>query len=163
MSFLFISFSFSEPIQNCSAYLNSFYEVVPKDFDYETSSCVYYPNTQEFLDDPCCNPYFYRDSTKCCLAKNTTKKILVLSKTTFNTKNVCNNPSKISILLNYFLSIDNYGKDPSKGISIFIDKLILFFLFFLFCKKDAILTVKILKIGSFSKNKMQVFSIASLK
>ena len=129
----FFFFFIRSKVVSCFDFIESFYNSMTFIGSFNSTECVFSPYTQEWLSDPCCNPYFKRNSTGCCVKRNVSKPISSFTQVSAETKSMCYTPSKSKVILQEFMELsNNFYNNPNISMFIFINLLLFFYLFFLF-------------------------------
>ena len=120
-------FMLNDLMLNCSNYLDQKLEKYNNEFSYNSSLCFHSPQSEAYMKDPCCNP-FYQWSDQCCISRSVSTSQVQYNAPYSNATDSCSTEEKTSFILQDYITLRNLAFDP-----IYVKKhFFFFFIHFIF-------------------------------
>eukprot|EP01091_Cochliopodium_minus_P010841 TRINITY_DN2969_c0_g1_i1.p1 TRINITY_DN2969_c0_g1~~TRINITY_DN2969_c0_g1_i1.p1 ORF type:complete len:1632 (-),score=307.08 TRINITY_DN2969_c0_g1_i1:69-4694(-) len=107
-------FMLSERLENCTNLIEQNLVSSNINTTYPSTSCIYSPQTPEWINDTCCNPIYYW-SDQCCQKKNLTTPIQNFQSPTTKFAETCSSPDRTNFLFQDYSTLINLGANPTLG------------------------------------------------
>eukprot|EP01091_Cochliopodium_minus_P012846 TRINITY_DN399_c0_g1_i1.p1 TRINITY_DN399_c0_g1~~TRINITY_DN399_c0_g1_i1.p1 ORF type:complete len:1671 (-),score=375.50 TRINITY_DN399_c0_g1_i1:706-5673(-) len=104
----------SERMENCTNFLDNKITTFNYDATFMSTDCYYATQTNNWLNDPCCNPSFTW-SDRCCHSRNVTVNSLAYNSTLKGATSFCSTPDQSKALLEDYITVKNLNLDTVNG------------------------------------------------